>query len=317
MSSTLAHQAHGIFMVDTGFPMEGSDAAYLVIEQGRAAFVDTGTHTSVPRMLQALADRGLAPDKVDWVVLTHVHLDHAGGAGLLMQSLPAARLVVHPRGRRHMIDPSQLLAGVRAVYGEEVAARDYGTLVPVPAARIVDAVDGSEITLAGRKLQLFDTPGHAKHHICVWDEVSRGWFTGDTLGVAYPEHAGATWHYGLPTTSPSQFDPQALEASIQRLLGFDPRFAFLTHFGPITRVAEQARMVLAQLDRMVELANGLQHAPDRGAALYAALTELYAAEARTAGVTLDQATLRQRLDLDTMLNAQGLELWLDSRAAER
>lgn len=159
---TPAHEDHGIFVVDTGFPAACSDAAYLVVEQGRAAFVDTGTHTAVPRLLDALAQRGLTPDCVDWVILTHVHLDHAGGAGLLMQSLPNAQLVVHPRGKRHMIDPTQLLAGVRAVYGEEVTARDYGTLVPVPAERIVDVVDGRVVRLAERRLQLFEhraTPG--------------------------------------------------------------------------------------------------------------------------------------------------------------
>jgi glyoxylase-like metal-dependent hydrolase (beta-lactamase superfamily II) len=310
---TPAHEDHGIFVVDTGFPAAYSDAAYLVVEQGRAAFVDTGTHTAVPRLLDALAQRGLTPDCVDWVILTHVHLDHAGGAGLLMQSLPKAQLVVHPRGKRHMIDPTQLLAGVRAVYGEEVTARDYGTLVPVPAERIVDVVDGSVVMLAGRRLQLFDTPGHARHHLCVWDEVSRGWFTGDTLGVAYPEFHSTQGHYGLPTTSPAQFDPPALKASVHRMLGFEPAYAYLTHFGVIDRVAEQARMVLGQIDRMVELADRFERTPDRTAVLGVALTQLYAAEARAAGVTLDNAAIEARLALDTLLNVQGLEVWLDSR----
>lgn len=310
---SLKHEDHGIFVVDTGFPQASSDAAYLMVEQGRAAFVDTGTHTAVPRLLAALAQRGLTPDCVDWVILTHVHLDHAGGAGLLMQALPNAKLVVHPRGKRHMIDPSQLLAGVRAVYGEEVTVRDYGTLVPVPAERIVDVVDGSEVMLAGRRLQLFDTPGHAKHHLCVWDEASRGWFAGDTLGVAYPEFHSDAGHYGLPTTSPAQFDPSALKASIQRMLGFGPAYAYLTHYGVIDRVAEQARMVLGQIDRMVELAHQFERAPDRAAVLGVALADLYAAEARAAGVTLDHAALQARLALDTMLNVQGLEVWLDSR----
>jgi len=310
---TPTHEDHGIFVVDTGFPTACSDAAYLVVEQGRAAFVDTGTHTAVPRLLAALAQRGLTPDCVDWVILTHVHLDHAGGAGLLMQALPRALLVVHSRGRRHMIDPTQLLAGVRAVYGEEVTARDYGTLVPVPAERIIDVVDGSLVMLAGRRLQLFDTPGHAKHHLCVWDEVSRGWFAGDTLGIAYPDLQGIRGHYGLPATSPAQFDPTALKASIHRLLGFEPAYAYLTHFGVVARVAEQARMVLWQIDRMVELADQFERAPDRTTVLRAALVKLYATEARAAGVTLDNAALEDRLALDTTLNAQGLEIWLDSR----
>jgi len=108
---------HGVTVIDTGFQRPGFDAAYLVVEQGRAAFVDSGSYLAVPRMMAALKAQGLDAQAVDWVILTHVHLDHAGGAGLLMQQLPQARLAVHARGARHMIDPTQLMAGVRAVYG--------------------------------------------------------------------------------------------------------------------------------------------------------------------------------------------------------
>src|SRR5690606_40338286 len=134
---------HGISVIDTGFVRTQFDASHLIVENGRAAFVDTGTNHSVPRLLAALAAHDLEPDAVDWVVLPHVHLDHAGGAGLLLEHLPRAKLVVHPRAARHMIDPSALMEGVRAVYGEEVTARDYGELVPVPAERVVTTSDGS------------------------------------------------------------------------------------------------------------------------------------------------------------------------------
>ena len=107
----------GIHTIDTGFVRPNFDAAYLVVQDGHAAFVDCGTNHSVPRMLDALGEAGLSPADVDWLMLTHVHLDHAGGAGELMAHLPNARLVVHPRGARHMIDPTQLWAGASAVYG--------------------------------------------------------------------------------------------------------------------------------------------------------------------------------------------------------
>ncbi|MBW3551718.1 MAG: MBL fold metallo-hydrolase, partial [Proteobacteria bacterium] len=115
--------SHGIVTIDTGFQRPRFDACYLIAEGGRAAFVDCGTNHSVPAMLAALADRDLPREAVDWLVLTHVHLDHAGGAGLLMQHLPNARLLVHPRGARHMIDPARLIAGATAVYGEAEMAR--------------------------------------------------------------------------------------------------------------------------------------------------------------------------------------------------
>ena len=150
---------HDIHTIDTGFVRPRFDAAYLIVERGRAAFIDCGTNFTVPRMLTALVDAGLTTDAVDWLILTHVHLDHAGGAGALLAQLPRATLVVHPRGARHMIDPAQLWAGASAVYGEAVMERTYGRLTPVPADRVMQAVDGGSIDLAGRPLRTLYTPG--------------------------------------------------------------------------------------------------------------------------------------------------------------
>jgi glyoxylase-like metal-dependent hydrolase (beta-lactamase superfamily II) len=144
---------HGIHTIDTGYVRPRFDAAYLVVENGRGAFVDCGTNHSVDRLLAALAPAGLTPDDVDWLVLTHVHLDHAGGAGTLMQHLPNAQLVAHPRAAPHMIDPARLIAGAMAVYGEAEFTRHYGELLPVPAGRVVVADDGHVVDLAGRPLR--------------------------------------------------------------------------------------------------------------------------------------------------------------------
>src|SRR5688572_17100318 len=171
---------HGIVTIDTGFHRPVFDAAYLVIENGRAAFIDCGTQHSIPALLGALARHGLTPAEVDWLILTHVHLDHAGGAGALMQRLPNARLVVHPRGAAHMIDPSRLVAGATAVYGEQEMARSYGDILAVPAERVDEAPDGHVVDLAGRPLLCLDTPGHARHHYVVHDRRSDSFFTGDT-----------------------------------------------------------------------------------------------------------------------------------------
>ena len=170
--------AHGIHTIDTGFHRPCFDAAYLVVENGRGAFIDCGLNASVPALLAALGEAGLDASCVDWLILTHVHLDHAGGAGQLMQALPNARLVVHPRGARHMIDPSQLIAGASAVYGEDEVVRTYGRLLPVDAGRVVEAADGHVVDLAGRALLCLDAPGHARHHIVIWDAASRSFFTG-------------------------------------------------------------------------------------------------------------------------------------------
>ena len=271
---------HGIHTIDTGFHRPHFDAAYLVVENGHAAFIDCGTNHSVPRMLDTLASTGLAPGAVDWLILTHVHLDHAGGAGELMTHLPNARLVVHPRGARHMIDPSKLWSGASAVYGEDVMQRDYGRLRPVPAERVVEAPDGHEVDLAGRTLACLDTPGHARHHNAIWDPASRSCFTGDTFGLSYRELDTDAGPFILPTTSPVQFDPDALHASIDRVLALEPVALYPTHFGRIDDIARLARDMHEQIDAMVAIALACEGRDDRHAALTHSLESLYAATGR-------------------------------------
>lgn len=304
----------GITVVDTGFVRPRFDAAYLIVENGRAAFIDTGPNNAVPRLLAALAAAGLERDAVDYVIPTHVHLDHAGGAGLLMQELPSARMLIHPRGARHMIDPTVLMEGVRAVYGVEVANRDYGELVPVPAARVTTTSDGMVVELGGRALRFMDTPGHAKHHHCIWDEASRGWFTGDTFGIAYPELHTPRGPYVVPATAPVQFDQEALHRSVERLLAERPMLMYLTHYGAVGNPEQLAVQFLAQVDAMAsaarELAN-MPEGPERHERLTRAFGDIYLAELRRSGSTQPESFLRELLATDIELNAQGLGAWLD------
>ncbi|MDP3086264.1 MAG: MBL fold metallo-hydrolase [Rubrivivax sp.] len=306
----------GVHAIDTGFQRERFDAAYLLVQGGRAAFIDTGTNHAVPRLLQALAALGLTPDAVDFVIPTHVHLDHAGGAGLLMQSLPAATLVVHPRGARHLIAPSALFQGATAVYGAQEMARSYGTLVPVPPERVRRSHDGMRLQLAGRSLLLVDTPGHARHHHCIWDETTRGWFTGDTFGLSYREFDGPRGAWILPTTTPVRFEPEALRESIERLLAQQPACIYLTHFGRVDDVHRLGRLLLDLLAQVVALGQRLRHAPGRHAALKAELTALYLASLAEQQCPLDASTASALLAMDIELNAQGMGIWLD-RAERR
>lgn len=307
--------AHGIHVVDTGFQRPRFDAAYLIVEGERAAFIDCGTNHSVPRLLDALVGAGLGVDNVDWLVLTHVHLDHAGGAGELMARLPNAKLVVHPRGARHMLDPSKLWAGASAVYGEEEMQRSYGRLKPVPATRVVEAPDGFAVDLAGRTLRCLDTPGHAKHHNAILDERSGCVFSGDTFGLSYREFDTARGAFIIPTTSPVQFDPDALHASIRRLVALDPPAIHPTHFGPVADVRRLGDDLHDTIDAMVALAQ--RHAGDlyRHAALAEAIAQLYVERVHAHGCTLSVEGIRNLLAIDIELNAQGLEVWLDRQAA--
>jgi len=302
---------HGIHAIDTGFQRPQFDASHLLVERGRAAFVDVGTNFSVPHLLSALEALSLAPQAVDFVILTHVHLDHAGGAGALMRRLPSARLVVHPRGARHMIDPTLLWKGASAVYGEQAMRRDYGELVPVAAERVIEAADGFKIDLAGRVLLFLDTPGHARHHVCIWDESSRGLFTGDTFGLAYRELASARGPFILPTTTPVQFEPEALKASIDRLLGLSPQSLYLTHYSRVGEVPQLADALIRRIGELVALALAQDGKPDRASRLRAGVRELFLGWARDHGTPLPAERVAELLALDVELNAQGLEVWLD------
>lgn len=305
---------HGIYAIDTGFQRPRFDAAYLMVEDGRAAFIDTGTNHAVPRLLAALEALGLARDAVDWVIPTHVHLDHAGGVGLLMDALPRARALIHPRGLRHLVDPKALWLGAMAVYGEAEMLRSYGRLVPVPAERAEASHDEQVLMLAGRPLRLIDAPGHARHHHAIWDERSRSWFTGDTFGLSYRvfDVDGRAWL--TPTTTPVQFEPEPLRATTQRLLDARPEAMLLTHYGRVggseAEVRRLAAQMLAQVDAMVAQAQALRDAPDRHERLKAALLDGYLAQLRAHGHAAgDDAA--DWLAMDAELNAQGLEVWLD------
>ena len=301
----------GIFAIDTGYQRPRFDAAYLMVEAGRAAFIDTGTNFAVPRLLAALGALELEPDAVDWVIPTHVHLDHAGGVGLLMQSLPNARLLAHPRGLRHMIDPKVLYFGARAVYGEAEMLRSYGRLVPVPAERGEASHDGQRILLAGRELLLLDTPGHARHHHCIWDARSRGCFAGDTFGLSYREFDTARGPWIVPTTTPVQFEPEALKDSIRRLLALQPEGIFLTHYGRVGQVQQLGATLIAWIDRMTALALSLRASEDRHQRLKAGLQWLYLESLHQHGCPLSPEQQLQLLASDVELNAQGLGIWLD------
>lgn len=308
----------GIHAIDTGFQRDRFDAAYLVVDGGRAAFIDTGTRHALPRLLGALSCLGLGVDAVDWVIPTHVHLDHAGGVGPLMQALPAATLLVHPRGARHMIDPSALYQGALAVYGQAEMDRAYGELVGVDATRVRTSEDGMHVTLGGRRLELIDTPGHALHHHCIWDPVSRGWFTGDTFGLSYREFDTADGRAWIqPTTTPVQFQPGPLRQSIERLLARSPACMYLTHYGRVQDVPALGAQLLSLLDEVVSLGRSLAPMADpaaRHTALSEGLRQLYRRSLRAHGCTLTEARIDELLALDVELNAQGMGVWLDREA---
>ena len=304
----------GVYVVDTGLIRPRFDAAFLIVERGRAAFVDTGSNHAVPRLLAALAETGLSPACVEYVIPTHMHLDHAGGMGLLMQSLPNATVLVHPRGARHAIDPSALYRGALAIYGPEVMASTYGVPCAVDAERVRSTQEGMTIDLGGRALRFMDTPGHARHHHCIWDERTRGWFSGDTFGTSYREFDTARGPWIIPAATPVQFDPEAMQASVRRLLQAGPVCMYMTHFGRLGEVGLLAESLARQIDDMVALALALPPTATTVDALKSGLAALYRRSLHEHGV-LDLDEGIRTLSLDIELNALGLAHWLGERAA--
>lgn len=302
---------HGISAIDAEYHRPGLAAIHLIVAGDKAALVDTGTAFSVPGVMAVLRQKNLAPENVAYVFLTHVHLDHAGGAGEFMQRLPNAKLVVHPRGARHMADPAKLIGGTMAVYGEALFKRMYGEIRPVEVSRIIEAPDEYRVDLNGRDFLFLDTPGHARHHHCIFDQQSHSFFTGDTFGISYREFDVDGIEFVFPTTTPVQFDPVAAHASLERLMSYHPRHAFLTHYGRIGNLPRHAYEMHQLIDAHVAIAEkACDLNTGRPAMMEQEILDLLMQRVTAHGCKLPPDKIRELLSLDAKLNAQGLASWL-------
>jgi glyoxylase-like metal-dependent hydrolase (beta-lactamase superfamily II) len=221
---------------------EGITAGYLIRGE-RPCLVETGTAPSAPVVRDALTALGIGPGDLATVVVTHIHLDHAGGAGDIAAMFPAAQIVVHQRGARHLADPSKLMAGARLVYGRALE-RLFGVLAPVPAERIVALDDTGTVDLGGgRRLDSHYSPGHAKHHVGLVDSDTGDLYVGDAAGVYMPDTGDVR-----PATPPPDFDLAAALASIRKFAALRPARLMFSHYGPVDQVSET-------LDRSAEEIN--------------------------------------------------------------
>jgi glyoxylase-like metal-dependent hydrolase (beta-lactamase superfamily II) len=303
----------GVHAIDAEYLQPGVAAVHLIVQDGRAAIVDPATNHSVPYLLAALARLGIAPDAVDYLFLTHIHLDHAGGAGLLLRSLPNARVLLHPRGVAHMIDPTKLIAGSMAVYGEERFRALYGDIVPIPAERIVSVADRDRVRLASREFELLHAPGHAVHHYVIVDKANACIFAGDTFGVSYRVLDTAAGPFIAPATTPPQFDPQQATETIQRMMSYGPRSIYLMHYSRVTDLPRLSAMLQQQIATFVTIAE--RHAQDATPfeGIRAELQQLWLRMLREQGSPLPDERIARILAMDLELNAGGLVAWLERR----
>src|SRR5690242_58196 len=275
MNPRISRHPHGIVAVDTEYLYPGHAAAHILQQNGRAAFVDVGTNYSVPYLLAALEVLGIAPEAVDYVFLTHVHLDHAGGAGVLLRALPNATAVLHPRGAPHMIDPEKRIAGSKVVYGDERFTQLYGELAPIAAGRVTIAEDGARLRLGGRELELIHTPGHALHHYAVVDRQHASIFPGDTFGISYRALDTPAGAFITPTTTPTQFDPDQLIASIDRMMAYEPESMFLMHYSRVTGLPRLAQSLRTQIREFAGFATRRAGEADPYAAIRSDMLQLW------------------------------------------
>jgi glyoxylase-like metal-dependent hydrolase (beta-lactamase superfamily II) len=309
-----AREYHGgIVAIDSGMLRREMAACYLLETPDQVALIEVGSNASTQRILSVLQRRGWRPEQVSHVIATHVHLDHAGGAGNLMQAVPNATLVVHPFGARHLVDPARLEAGARAVYGDAEFDKTYGKLVPVPQQRVRTMADGETLAVGQRELLFMDSPGHARHHFCIWDQQTRGWFTGDTFGISYREFDTANGAFIFPATTPVQFDPDALVSSIERLMARSPEFMYLTHFGRVGDTRRLAEKMITGVRKLVEFGEKHAASPSRRQDIERDMLEWMVTEVRAHGVTMTETRLLDILRPDVTLNTQGIEHWLNHR----
>jgi glyoxylase-like metal-dependent hydrolase (beta-lactamase superfamily II) len=311
IASKLSDYRAGITAIDCDYVRPRLAAAHLVVDEGRAAFVDTGTAHSVPTLLAALEARGLARGDVDWVLTTHVHLDHASGAGALMQQLPNARCAIHPRGVRHLVEPAKLIEGSKVVFGRDRFHALFGDIVPIPESRVFTAEDGARITLGGRELELIHTPGHALHHYCVVDRANELIFSGDTFGLSYRDFDVNGRAFIFPTTTPVHFDPEALCYSVDRLMSYHPRSMFLTHYAEVTELDRLAREMKERVLAFADLGLRYRDSPDRSSKLRHGMFAMMGTWLDAHGFPRDERKRHWLLDDDVELNCQGIENWLD------
>ena len=298
----------GISVIDSEYYSKDFAAIYLLKQKNKVIIIETGTNYSVPHVKEALSQVGLSFSDVSYVIPTHVHLDHAGGAGLLMMQCQNAALVVHPRGARHLIDPSKLVAGAKAVYGENKFKEYYGEIFPIDANRVIQADDNFILDFDGRELRFIDTPGHARHHFCIWDKATKSMFTGDTFGISYRDLDHQDELYILPSTSPVQFDPEALIQSINRIMEFKPERVCLTHFSAIKPTKKATNKLIESIHFVSNLAIKYADKNDSESIIYTKMMDYFLEGLNEIGFQNNDYA-KDRLSLDVLINTQGLIYW--------
>lgn len=282
--------------LDSGLPFPECTAVYLLRSGSTAVLVDTSAASRFETLQVRLRELGVT--KLDAILPTHVHLDHAGGVGHFARAYPEAVVIGHPRAVRHLVDPARLVAGARAVWGAERYDELYGDMLPTPEAGVREVADGECLSFGEMELQFFDAPGHARHHYIVWHAETRTVFAGDAFGLSY---AGGM---SYPSSSPVQFDPEAALRTVDLIESLDPMRVAIAHYGVLLDIPERSQQMRSLIRDFVNIALANEQNENRESAIRDALRELHPPHPN-----------RERYEIDIEINAQGLCYWLDHREA--
>ncbi len=298
----------GIYGTDSFYEREGCTSIYIICSGGRCGIIESAANSSLPHLLSALDELGVDYANVDFLALTHVHLDHAGGAGSYMQKFPNAKLIVHPRGAKHMADPTALIEGVCEVYGKSETERMYGEIIPIDRERIISADDGYVFHIGDKKIITLETPGHAKHHNSYYDESDSVIFSGDTFGVSYSEMQTEKGRWAIPTTSPVQFSPENMVRSINKMLALNPKKILLTHFGEVSNISEAAEELCSTVQEYTKIAEAAQ---GDFKLIKENVKNLHIEMCKKHNIPHPEQYTDSTLSVDTELNSQGLACWYE------
>ena len=284
-----------------------------ILNEEALTVIETSASPSIPHLKKGLSKLNINPEDIQYIILTHIHLDHAGGAGLFLKECPNARIIVHPKGKRHLIDPTRLITGAKAVYGDKFEEL-FHPIVPIPEDRIIVMAHGEQLSLSeGCTLTFYHTPGHANHHISIYDSASNGMFTGDTCGIQYT--IGSKRFY-FPSTSPNQFDPEQMRNSISMYRSLNLDRLYFGHYGVTEEVSFALSEVEKWLDLFMEKSEGKYSAhvtmEENIKAITTLLYELTSNELVQKGIEPDNPVFRL-LQLDMNVSAMGIVDYLNKR----
>lgn len=294
-----------IYLID-GFDMgESERTGTYVIDEQELTIIETGPSPSVKHVKSGMESLGFSLDQVKYIIVTHIHLDHAGGAGLLLKDCPNARIVVHPKGIRHLAEPERLIAGAKAVYGNKFKEL-FDPIIPIPHERMIIKNDGDLLKIGATCiLKFFDTPGHAKHHFSIYDPISNGMFTGDTVGVRYEQLIPDGVAFFLPSTSPNQFNPAAMQRAIDHFAQMNLQYIYYGHFGVTNSPSEALSQVSMWLNIFVTEAEAVYAEAKGYRELANRLDRLVKEHLKNQGISENHDVFRI-IELDLEVSAMGM-----------